>query len=275
MNNKTAYWLIMIGIVLLAWNTGYINFSILLQPLSVPIALIIVGLIDLILHYLDFGDFGKVIKSITNIMLIIIIIFNFGAFITRLVTPTSFIDWRNYDNAFFNAENNSISFGFTQLNLTSYSNSLIAKYYNMNNELVNQTVLIENNESYNISNSFGNAHLDLTNMGENNILSLDNSFGSVTLNNINRFNKIIIDSSFANTIITTEVTGEMQLIISNSFGSLSLILPEGIDYLIETSNSFGSLNNNIGLESSNYENATNKIHIIISNSFGSLTLNTI
>ncbi|PIX44501.1 hypothetical protein COZ55_00315, partial [archaeon CG_4_8_14_3_um_filter_38_5] len=87
MGSEAAYWMIIIGIFILLLQSGLVDLTIFLQPTMLPLSLIIIGLVQLFLHYANFGSFGRVLKTILSLLLLLIILVNIGAFFSKLFTP--------------------------------------------------------------------------------------------------------------------------------------------------------------------------------------------
>lgn len=274
MNNKFAYTLILIGVIILLFNLNYLNFSLIIQPKILPLVLISFGIIELIIHFLELGDLGQVIKGIAGLIFFIIIMFNFGYFFTRLIMPTQ-IPIINLDSS--NSEliinEGTIVSKFNNVNITNQGSNLIINYYNNNEFLTNTT---NYNYSYlNISNNFGNLELEISNrLEQDKELIFYNNFGNSKVNKLSGFNEMLFYNNFGQTIIHTgEINNERVMNLDSNFGNIILYIDEDADYSIHTSNFLGSINNNIGIESNNYENSTNKIRINIDNSFGHVEIN--
>lgn len=273
-NSKTGYWMIIIGILLLTFNLGYLNLTLLVQRGALPVSLIIVGLVELFFHFFNLGSLGEVIKGFAGLFLVIIIFANFGVLFTRLITP-SYMLWEfNENDALFSVNGTSFSTSFTDMNLHTINNNLIVEYYNSSDSLVSRVESFQSNKEYSFVNNFGDYNLSFNNLlGGNNSLKIGNDFASTELKGLNVFDSIVLDSNFGSLKVHTgSLTGNKLIRVTNSFGSVNVYVDKQASYLIETSNTLGSVNNYIGLESKDYNTAVNKVHLIVDNSFGSVNL---
>ena len=269
MGSEAAYWMIIIGIFILLLQSGLVDLTIFLQPTMLPLSLIIIGLVQLFLHYADFGSFGRVLKTILSLLLLLIILVNIGAFFSKLFTPSLFMNNFNDAEPLLSIEGNNFVSNFNDLTVTAGSNYFFFNY----TDGENSTNFI-NGDDYSLNNNFWDAYINFMYLdGTNSSMSLNNNFANMRLYNSGSFENLYVVSNFANTIIHTgALTGESLLDIDSSFSNVEIYVDEDASYFIETTNSLGSIENNIGLKSSDYDNAVNRIHIIVSNKLGSVEL---
>jgi hypothetical protein len=259
--SKSGYSLIIIGLILLAYNYSFIDFSLLSGPLVLPIILIIAGSLKIFKSLFNQNDLLDVISSLVGIILFLSIIINIFN-LPLIFIPTNVESVIELNPSNLTASFTSIDFliDYNQLNIN----------YESNNK--NYIESIEYLTNYSIFNSFSDSTYNFNNFLANNLL-FENSFGESTISNLAYVDNSVFENSFGELIIYTgEIIGEKEIIINNKFGSTKLIIDESAAYSINTVNVLGVVNNNIGLETKDYINTTDKIKIFISNKFGSVQL---
>lgn len=270
MSKKLGYILITLGVLILGFNFGYLNLNLLTQSISLPSALLIIGLIELLIHYFDLGEFNSILKGLIGLLLILIIVLNLSVFLNKFFTASfNWVESFPEKSNFSEINDQVYNIAFMDLNLSSTGTELRAEFNNGE-----EVIGLNNDEDYEFFLNFGSFDLDFINtITVNNSLHVVNSFGETSLKNLKNFNRVVIDSSFSTlTINTGELNGENLLNVSNNFGNVNLYIDEGVSYWIERSNNFGIINNQIGLKSDDYALEEDKIHIIIDNNFGSVNL---
>lgn len=275
MASKAGYWLIAIGLIWLAFNTGYLNLSMFAQQGILPVSLIIVGVIELFVHFVELGDLGETLKTIAGIALFLIIFINIGYFFSRLFIPSYNWSWSfDSEEVQFNVNGTSINSAFTNLDLNIINNNLVVEYFDKSNTKLSEVIEIQDDKLYEFINTFGDFSFNFADLVAENVnLSVTNSFGTTSLNNLDVYNNARVSSSFGDTNVHTgDITGELVLVLDSSFGTIDIYIDENAAYNIDTSNAFGAVNNYVGLESSDYDTAVNKIHLIVSNSFGAINI---
>lgn len=243
MTRYAGYVLIILGALLLAYNLGYLNLSILTNRIAVPVAFIILGLIDLILSLVDLGDLSRAVKLFSGLLLAFIILLNLGYLITI-----------------------SISAG---LNSTLY-NATTQSEHECN--FCTKTIMVNNSGSHSFSDSFSTTNYDLSNVTSvAGVLSLKNNFGTLSATRIGMFSEIDAESNMGSmNLHTGTILGSVLLRIDNSFGNVNVYVDNGVASYVESDAALGSVNNY--LNSSNYSSATNRIHIIAESNFGSISI---
>lgn len=263
MSKSVGYALIIIGVLLLAYNLGYLNLSMLTQPLSLPIIMIGVGVLEIVLKYLDFGDAGKVLQGIAGFILVIAIIFN----ISNLVSHVGVISMYPQDPVLL-VNNSEYTCKFCESDAVIVNNKL---------RITHDGTIYDSNYSSNnyvVTNLFSESDYNFLGLNTvNGSLNFDNKFGSSNVNNIFAFSEADFTNDFGSIEIHTgPINGELTVYVSNNFGSVDLYVDENAAYLINAAASLGSVNNYVGLRSSNYDTAANKIRIVGDARFGSLNI---
>lgn len=258
--SKAGYSLIVIGLVLLAYNYGLIDFSVFNLPLFLPTIFIIAGAFQVLKGVINLGDIGEVISSLLGIILFISIIMNIFnlplMFSSRTVEPI------------VNLSESSLSASFASLDFSAVSGRASINYEKNNNNYIESS---DYEKEYSIYNSFSESAYDFSNFIIDSLV-FENSFGDSRISNLGIPSSYIKNSFGEVTIRAEDIIGQKELRIDNSFGSAAVIIDSKAAYKIESSNSFGSIKNSIGLESPEYPSAENRIRIIIENSFGTVEL---
>jgi hypothetical protein len=259
--SKPGYSLIAIGLILLAYNYSLIDFSLLSKPLALPIILIIAGIFSIIKSLIKQNDFIDILSSIIGLVLFLAIILNIFSFPLMIIPINS--------NAIVLIDNSSLTASFASLNFSSMIKTAVVNYESGEKNYLESSTY---EADYKIINSFTDSNYDFKDFYAKN-LDFENNFGDSTIINLAFVDNSTIKNSFGElTIMTGDIYGEKILRASNAFGSLKIIIDAGTSYKISSSNSFGSIKNNIGLLSNDYSSAKNKIDIIIDNSFGSVEI---
>lgn len=254
---KTGCYLILIGAVLLGFNYGVISLSLLSKPLALPLMLILLGLFSIIKTAFNLGDLGEFASTILGILLFISIIMNIFNFSSFMIPSSA--------QPIIELSDSGMLSEFASLNF-----SIILEKAVVNYELDNETFIqsADYSENYSISTKFSNSYYDLTEF-YGNALDFENAFGESTIINAAFFDSAEITNAFGKTFATTgRVFGDKEMRVINSFGEIIIFIDKEADYMIESSNSFGTIENNVGLLSKDYSSAENRIKIIIINSFG-------
>jgi len=259
---KTGYSLIAVGLFLLALNYNLINFSSLSKPLVLPLVFILVGLFSIIKNVFNLGELGDVLSTIFTILIIVTIIANIFNF------PS--ITIYNYNNETFVELNNSgLTAFFTTLDFSTSMGEVVISYEDDGKILTDSMSYSQN---YSITTQFSESTYDFANFLGSRLI-FENNFGESSLSNLASFNYSRVGNSFGQILVSTgNIVGYKELIINNAFGDAEIIIDKDASYKIESSNAFGTVENNIGLVSSDYDSAANKINIIIDNAFGSVEL---
>ncbi|VVB74710.1 Uncharacterised protein [Candidatus Tiddalikarchaeum anstoanum] len=268
MGNYTAYVLILLGVLILAYNYGYLSLSILVKPLALPTVLIIVGFVELATKMLNAGDFGRVLRTIGGIILVITLLLNLSTFILRLSVFNAFPMMTVHDEEPIFGYNGS-NFECSFCNLSANVNNGMLNIVH-DGELVNTTLL----EDYTLYNKFGESSYDFGGLSTiSGGVTLDNSFGNMKAFNMNGFSTIFVDNKFGEIDIHTGViTRDTNIRLDSKFGVINAYIDSTAEYLIESSSAFGTVSNFIGLKSANFDNATNRVHIVTDAAFGTINL---
>ena len=162
-----------------------------------------------------------------------------------------------------------LSASFTSIDFLVELNEIKINYKSNDKNYLESSLYSQN---YSIINSFSESNYDFTNFMVNN-LYFNNNFAESAITDLAYIKDSRINNNFGElTIFTGNIIGEKEVLINNNFGDVILTIDKDASYSIESDNSFGSIKNNIGLLSSDYINASNKIKIIIENSFGTVEL---
>jgi hypothetical protein len=259
--SKSGYSLIIIGLILLAYNYSLIDFSILSAPLALPIIFIIAGIFKIIKNLLKPNDLLEVLSSLIGIILFLAIILNIFNF-PLIMIPRNAASIVNLNASILTASFASIDFS-ADINTATVSYESDDKSY---------LESAEYSQNYSIINSFSESAYDFSNFLVSNLF-FDNNFAESQIGNLAYIGSSRLSNKFGELIIRTgDIIGEKELILSNSFGDVKIFIDPDASYDIESDNSFGSIKNNVGLLSSDYSTAQNKIKIIIGNSFGTVEL---
>ncbi len=254
---KLGYALILIGLALLAANYGLIDYSIFYHDLALPIMLIIAGAFSIIKSLFKENDFLSAMSPLVGILTFIIV------FINIFSIPLFFFP-ANANPAVYLSLNNAES-SFSSFNFSANSTSAIISYESMQK-------ISDYSKNYSIKNSFGEGDYDFSGLSLDNLF-FENSFGESKIINLNDIKKAVIENNFGDLAINTGIIFQSQeLTIDNNFGSTLILIDSDAEYEIITQNSFGSIKNNIGLKSSGYDYAINRVKIIVENAFGSVEI---
>jgi hypothetical protein len=259
--SKSGYFLIVIGLVLLAYNYSLLDFSLLSEPLALPLIFIAAGLFSIIKSLFKPNDLLEVISSLLGIIIFLAIIINIFSFPLIIFPRTA--------NSIVNLSSLGLSASFASIDfLADLTNASIS--YESNG--INYLESVEHYENYSISNSFSESFYDFGNFNINDLI-FENNFGKSTINNLAYADNSFFENNFGELIIYTgSIYGKKELILNNAFGNAKIIIDKDASYKVQSDNSLGSIKNNLGLLSNDYSNATNKISIIIENNFGTVEL---
>ena len=259
--SKSGYSLILIGLILLAYNYGLIDFSILAGPLVLPIMLILAGSFSVFKGLFGQNDLLDVLSKFIGIILFLTIFINI--FNLPLVILPKNID------SIVELNTSALRVSYTSLDFSADLSLVTINYESDDKNYIESTEYLSN---YSLFNSFSQSNYDFNNFLIDNLV-FENNFGESTIINLASLNNSILNNNFGElTIYTGNIIGEKEVVINNDFGDVKLIMDESASYQIQSDNSFGSIRNNIGLSSNNYSNATNKIKILVHNVFGTVQL---
>ena len=74
MKNRFAYFLIIIGALWFIYSLGLIDLSFFSDIKVFAVSLIVVGIVELLIHFIDLGELGVVLKSTVGILFFFIIL---------------------------------------------------------------------------------------------------------------------------------------------------------------------------------------------------------
>lgn len=263
--SKGAYTLIIMGLILLAYNYGMIDFSLLTHRLALPITFIAAGMLGILKGIFNFGEIGEVLSGIMALILILSIIFNVTFFFMPLrnISSDSIIE---LNSTFLSAAFFDLSFNSNMSHAIIMQESLESS----SSEAIEYSSIYA--KDFSIMNSFSDSTYDFLNFMANN-LDFKNNFGECDIINSASIEKAYFENNFGDMQIKTgEIIGEREIVIENSFGSLELIIDKDASFMVESSNAFGTIRNNVGLQKNDYDSSINKIIIIAHNSFGTITI---
>ncbi|MFA5333604.1 MAG: hypothetical protein WC376_03855 [Candidatus Nanoarchaeia archaeon] len=259
--SKSGYSLIIIGLILLAYNYSLIDFSILTGPLVLPIMLILAGSFSVFKGLFKKNDLLDVLSSFIGIILFLAIFINI--FNLPLVILPNNID------SIVELNDSALIVSYASFDFSADLSTVTINYESNDKNYIESTEYLNN---YSLFNSFSQSNYDFNNFLIDNLV-FENNFGESTIANLASINNSILNNNFGElTIYTGNIIGEKEVVINNDFGDVKLIMDESASYQIQSDNSFGSIRNNIGLSSNNYSNATNKIKILVHNVFGTVQL---
>lgn len=259
--SKSGYSLIIIGLIILAYNYSLLDFSVLSGPLVLPIVLITAGAFNIFKSLFKQNDLLDVLSNFIGIILFLTIFLN--------IFSLPFIIFPNNAEAIVELNNSTLSASFTSINFLIDLGKASINYESGDKNYIES---IDYSNNYSIYNSFSDSNYNFDNFLLSNLF-FQNSFGESTIANLANVDSSSLKNNFGKlTVYTGNIVGEKEVIINNDFGNVNLIVDGSASYKIQSANAFGSVQNNIGLESNNYLNATNKISVIIRNSFGSVSL---
>lgn len=269
MSNYTAYALILIGVLILAFNYGYLNLSMLTLPLALPVIFIIAGVVDILTRILPIGDLGRVLRTIMTIILIVAIILNVSTLTTKFfLDQVRFMPHMHNEGPEFFANNSYYSCSFCNLSGYIYNNMM---YVMHDGELYQSN---SSSNTYSLTNAFTNAVYDFSGSATaDGSIVVENVFGDSSVSNLEGFKHINIKNVFGMlNLHTGQTTGEVNLRVESVFGTVNIYVDQNAAHNIDSNAVFGATNNYVGLRSDNYDSSENKISVSSEAVFGTVNI---
>lgn len=282
MSKDFGWFLISAGVIWLVLVSP-IELDFLKNPLSLPIGLIIMGLVNVLNYYIN----SDLISKVNGLLFVIFVILLLRAYSWNMpfvfmhgMVPRS----NSYNSSFMPSGNLMLNCDACEvvINKSAYYADVKVNYP----DGVNVSVLpnIISIDSYDNMMASSLVSLSLPSVVYDfsvNAGSIDGFIvgaGNITINagSINLGLVVIDDVRVVSNVgsidlAVNEVNGDSVLYVKSDVGSINIEL-DGVEYLVEAGASVGSVNNNRGVKSAGYDSSSNRVRVIVSTDVGSINI---